>query len=266
MPLLPELTAAYVMLAAMSLGQNAQAAAAQNSGLGLRSGSDRIVLAEIAAEQAGQDLSVPPRSSSGSIPARGSASAVKANPAPPGRTGLSQGPAAAPASGSPSSAGSNGKPYVIGPLDVLEVKVWNDAKLSGIFDVRPDGMMSMPLIGEVKASGVTVADLRKVIASKLAVVFVESPEVNIQILRYNSKKFFLFGGVHRTGEFPLAQDMTVLEALVYGSGFTDFANPKKVYVLRGDQKLKFNYKDVSQGKHMEQNILLQSGDKIFVPE
>jgi polysaccharide export outer membrane protein len=85
------------------------------------------------------------------------------------------------------------------------------------------------------------------------------------VARVNSKRYFIFGEVGRGGEFPLIADTTVLEALSNTGGFREFANPKKIYVLRGTKKLKFNYKDVSQGKHMEQNIFLENGDKIFVP-
>ena len=115
---------------------------------------------------------------------------------------------------------------MIGTLDVLDIKVWNDQKLSGIYDVRPDGMVSLPLIGEVPANNTTVADLTKMIATRLEKVM-EHPDVNIQVLRYNSKKFYIFGGVRKPGEFPLNADTTVLEALVNGDGFTDFANPEK---------------------------------------
>jgi polysaccharide export outer membrane protein len=92
-----------------------------------------------------------------------------------------------------------------------------------------------------------------------------SPEVNVQVARVNSKRYFIFGEVARGGEFPLVADTTVLEALSNTGGFREFANPKKIYVLRGTKKLKFNYKEVSQGKHMEQNLVLENGDKIFVP-
>lgn len=156
------------------------------------------------------------------------------------------------------------KPYVIGPLDVLDIRVWNDAKLSGFFDVRPDGMMSMPLIGEFRAEGDTVAELRETILKKLNALM-NAPEVNVQVAKINSKRYFIFGEVARSGEFPLITEITVLDALSNCGGFREFANPKKIYVLRGSKKLDFNYKDVSHGKHMEQNIVLESGDRIFVP-
>ncbi|HVW85015.1 MAG TPA: polysaccharide biosynthesis/export family protein [Bryobacteraceae bacterium] len=157
------------------------------------------------------------------------------------------------------------KPYIIGALDVLDIRIWNDTKLTGLYDVRPDGMISMPLVGEIKADGLSVGDLTKVVTARVA-AFVNIPEVNIQVVRYNSKKIYIYGGVNHPGEVPLTGEMTVMDVLSNCGGFRDFANPKRIYILRGTQKLKFNYKEVSQGKNLDQNITLQNGDRIFVPE
>ncbi len=166
----------------------------------------------------------------------------------------------------PATSGSSTPgPYVIGPLDVLNISVWNDPKLSGFVEVRPDGIISMHLIGEIKADGLTIAELTKVVKDKLSAVM-NDPEVNIQPTRINSKRVYVMGEVNRPGEMPLIGTMTVLDALSNAGGFKEFSSPKKIYVLRGDQKFKFNYNDVSKGKHMEQNIVLQNGDHIFVPE
>ena len=166
----------------------------------------------------------------------------------------------------PPPAEADDAPYVIGSLDLLDIQVWNDAKLSGYRDVRPDGVISMPLIGEIKADGLTVPQLTSVIKDKLRESVMEDPEVTIQVARINSKKYTIFGGCARQGEFPLVGPTTVLDAFANCGGFKDFANLKKIYVLRGTQRFPFNYKDVSQGKHMEQNIRLHNGDRIFVPE
>jgi polysaccharide export outer membrane protein len=174
--------------------------------------------------------------------------------------------AEAPDAAAASAGDSSSTPYVIGPLDVLSVTVWNDAKLSGFFDVRPDGMISMPLIGEIKADGLTVGDLTGLIKKKLNATVMEDPEVNVQVTKINSKKFYIYGGCARQGEFPLTGSTTVMDAFANCGGFKDFANLKKIYVLRGNKQLPFNYKDVSHGKHMEQNIQIQNGDRIFVPE
>ena len=154
---------------------------------------------------------------------------------------------------------------MIGPLDVLEVKVWNDPKLSGMVDVATDGTITLPLVGPVVASGLTVAELTLGLKDKLTSIIIE-PEVNVQVLRINSKKYSIFGGCLRSGEFPLVGDVTILDAFASCGGFKDFANLKKIYVLRGTEKLKFNYHDVIRGKHMEQNILLENGDRIVVPD
>lgn len=197
--------------------------------------------------------------------------AAQQNSAPP--AGPAQPAVEAPAPKAPSVAGeavpvetpAGTKSYVIGPLDVLDIHIWNDPKLTGIYNVRPDGILSMPLMGEMKADGLTPAELTKLISSKLTAFMNTAPDVNIQLAKNNSKKFYIMGEVQRPGEFPLTTDTTALDAFANAGGFRDFANQKKIYILRGDKKLYFNYKDVSQGKHMEQNIMLQSGDRIIVP-
>lgn len=155
-------------------------------------------------------------------------------------------------------------PYVIGPLDVLMIKVWNNANLTQAYDVRSDGMLSMPLIGEVKADGLTVAELEAALAKRLE-EFITNPEVNVQVAKVNSKRYFVYGEVLRQGEFPLVEATTVMDALANVGGFKDFANSKKIYVMRGAQRFNFNYKDVSKGKNLQENILLQNGDRIYVP-
>ena len=125
---------------------------------------------------------------------------------------------------------------MIGSLDILEIKVWNDAKLSGIYDVRPDGIVSLPLIGEMRADGLTVMELTQLIKGKLAATVMEDPEVNIQVARINSKKYYILGGCLRQGEFPLISAMTVLDAFANCGGFRDFANLKKIYILRGTER------------------------------
>jgi len=158
------------------------------------------------------------------------------------------------------------RPYVIGSLDVIEIQVWNSPNLSGIRDVGSDGLISMPLIGEIRADGLTKEQLTAAIKEKLAAsVFADPPEVTVQVLRGNSKKYYVFGEVNRSGEFPLIGCMTVLDAFANTGGFHEFAKTKAIYILRGDQTIKFNFKDVSHGKNMQQNIQLENGDRIFVP-
>jgi polysaccharide export outer membrane protein len=189
---------------------------------------------------------------------------------PPVRKSGVEAKASSVATGNPAALATGAKPaggkaYVIGPLDVLMIKVWNNPNLSGPVDVGPDGMISMPLVGEIKADGLTREQLRDSIATHLG-DFLNSPEVDVQVVKVNSKRYFVYGGVLKQGEFPLVEDTTIMDALSNTGGFKDFANQKKIYVLRGAQRFDFNYKDASKGKNLDKNILLQNGDRIFVPE
>jgi polysaccharide export outer membrane protein len=165
----------------------------------------------------------------------------------------------------PANTTSDAKPYVIGPLDTLYVRVWNNQNLTGIVNVGPDGMISLSLVGQLNADGLTVEQLTTALKNKLG-EYITSPEVSIDVTRVNSKKYFVYGGVNRPGPFPLSGRTTVSEALSMAGGFRDFSNQKKIYVLRGAVKHPFNYKDVIAGKHLEQDIVLENGDKIVVPE
>jgi polysaccharide biosynthesis/export protein len=156
------------------------------------------------------------------------------------------------------------KAYVIGPEDVLKIQVWREPELSGTFAVRPDGKISLPLVGEIEAAGVTPEKLSDGIKQGLEKVMTH-PEVTVGVEQVNSKKYYIQGEINKPGSYPLVIPTTVLEALVNAGGFRDFANTKKIIVLRGNQRLKFNYKEVTKGKKMEQNILLQPGDQIIVP-
>jgi polysaccharide export outer membrane protein len=155
------------------------------------------------------------------------------------------------------------KTYVIGAEDVIFIKVWRDADVSGQFLVRPDGRISVPLIGDVTATGHTPEELEKDIADRLA-KFIKDPQVNVGILSVGSKKYFILGEVNKPGAFPLVVPTNVLEALVNAGGFRDFANQTKILILRSDKHFTFNYKQVTHGKKPEQNILLEPGDKIIV--
>ena len=156
------------------------------------------------------------------------------------------------------------KAYVIGAEDVLMVRVWREPELSGQINVRPDGKISLPLIGETQAAGLSPEALASAIGTGLT-KFMTHPEVTVGVIQVNSKRYFIQGEVQKPGAYPLVVPTTVLEALVNAGGFRDFANSKKIRVMRGSQVFKFNYKDVTQGKHLEENILLQAGDQIIVP-
>lgn len=154
--------------------------------------------------------------------------------------------------------------YKIGVEDVLSVQVWRERELSGLYTVRPDGKISMPLGGEIEAEGASPDEFKTRVVAALS-NFMVNPEVLVGVAAVMSKKYHITGEVMRTGPFSLVRPTTVLEALSNAGGFRDFANLKKIQIMRGEERLKFNYKDVVKGKHMEQNILLQPGDHIIVP-
>lgn len=155
------------------------------------------------------------------------------------------------------------KTYKIGAEDVVNIRVWREAELSGPIMVRPDGMITMPLIGELKAEGMTPDELGKAITEALKDKLTR-PEVFIQVQQVNSKKYYITGEVNRTGAFPLVTPVTVFEALSIAGGLREYANQKNIVIVRGNDRLKFNYKEVVDGKNLKQNVVLQSGDHIIV--
>jgi polysaccharide export outer membrane protein len=156
------------------------------------------------------------------------------------------------------------KAYIIGAEDVISIRVWREPENSGQFVVRPDGKVSVPLVGEIQAAGLTPEKLSLSIAESLQKVMVH-PEVTVGVEKVMSKKYYIQGEVNKPGSYPLVIDTTVLEALVNAGGFREFANTKKIVILRGSDRLKFNYHEVTHGKKMEQNILVKPGDQIIVP-
>ena len=156
------------------------------------------------------------------------------------------------------------KSYVIGAEDLLQILVWREAEVSGSVVVRPDGMITLQLIGEVQAAGRTPNALREEITEKLS-QFLNRPEVMVSVTGVRSKKYYITGQVNRTGAFPLVVPTTVLEALSGAGGFQQWANKKNITILRGSQRLKFNYNEVIKGKNPGQDIYLENGDHIIVP-
>jgi polysaccharide export outer membrane protein len=158
--------------------------------------------------------------------------------------------------------------FVIGNDDVLAINVWKEPDISRSIPVRSDGKISLPLVGEVQAAGLTPLKLEKDIAERLK-SYISEPEVTVMVQQVNSQKFNILGQVNKPGSYVIANSPTVLDALALAGGFRDFAKKKSIYVLRhgpgGEVRLAFNYKDVSQGKNMEQNVKLQPGDTIIVP-
>ncbi len=159
--------------------------------------------------------------------------------------------------------------FVIGTGDVLAINVWKETEISRSVPVRSDGRISLPLVGEIQASGKTPKQLESEIKTKLK-DFVSEPEVTVIVQEIKSQKFNVLGMVMKPGSFPLTKPMTVLDAIALVGGFRDFAKQKNIYVLRatsdGKQlRLPFNYKDVVKGRNSAQNIELESNDTIVVP-
>ena len=156
------------------------------------------------------------------------------------------------------------KSYIIGAEDVLLIRVWREPELSGPVAVRPDGKVSLPLVGELQASGLTPEQLVAKVSEGLT-EYMRQPQVTVSVQAVNSKRYFISGEINRPGAYPLVVPTSVLEALTNAGGFREFADKKKIFILRGARRYPFNYKDVIQGKTMGQNMLLQSGDHIIVP-
>jgi polysaccharide export outer membrane protein len=156
--------------------------------------------------------------------------------------------------------------YKIGPQDVLRVDVWKEAEITRSVPVRPDGKISLPLLNDVQAAGLTAMELANNITEGLK-KFINNPQVTVTITEINSRRVYVTGEVTRPGAYPLLPNMTALQALTSASGFTQFANPKKSYVLRNENgkqvKHPFNYKAVVDGK--QDDIPLLPGDTVVVP-
>lgn len=157
--------------------------------------------------------------------------------------------------------------YVIGADDQLKITVWKEPDLSEQLPVRPDGKISMPLLNDIPAAGLTPLQLKDSITEKLK-KFISDPRVTVVVTAMNSRRVFVTGEVVHSGPMNLLPHMTMLQALSQ-AGFTQFANLKAIYLLRTEngkqEKLPFNYKDVVKGNHPEQNILLKPGDTLVVP-
>lgn len=157
--------------------------------------------------------------------------------------------------------------YQIGPGDSLEVNVWKEQTLSGTLPVRPDGMISLPLVGDMQAAGLTPMHLSEEIVERLK-KFINDPSVTVTVMAVNSKHIFLIGEVGKPGEEPLTPGLTVLQAIASAGGLTPYANGKHIYILRGaagkQQKIPFDYKKAIKEGNL-QGITLISGDTIVVP-
>ena len=175
---------------------------------------------------------------------------------------------AAPALAMPApAAGTATDSYVIGASDVLTVTVWKEPTLSGSLLVRPDGMISLPLLGDIQASGMTPLQLADQIEAKLK-KFMQDPKVSVVLTQIRSKIIYLLGEVEKKGPVEMTPGMTLLEAISSAGGLTEFANSKKIYILRDEagkhQKIPVHYKEALKGDSTL-DLVLKHGDTIVVP-
>ena len=159
--------------------------------------------------------------------------------------------------------------YVIGNDDVLAISVWKEPDLTKSIPVRADGKISLPLVGELQATGKTPLQLENDITEKLK-SFITAPEVNVIVQQVNSRKFNVMGEVSRPGSYPLTASTTIMDAIAIAGGFRDFAKKTGVYILRKgsdgkESRINFNYKSFIKGKNSDQNVRIEPNDTIIVP-
>jgi polysaccharide export outer membrane protein len=172
-------------------------------------------------------------------------------------------PAASSAAKPPSVPGLDAKRYILGAEDMIAITVWQSPAFSGSHMIRPDGKITIPLIGEVEASGLTPEAFGNSIQEKLKKVL-KDPDVSVSVTQVNSRRYFIEGEVNKPGEYKLVVPTHVLEALVNAGGFKDFAHQSDITIMRGTGRLKFNYKSAIKGKDLDKNVFLEPGDIIIV--
>lgn len=168
----------------------------------------------------------------------------------------------------PTAAQTIDENYVIGLEDVLAINVWKDADHSAPqVVVRPDGKITMPLIGDMQANGLTTKQFQEAIAERLKEFFVNVPTITVTVIKIESKKVSIVGAVAKPGAYPLGAPMTVLDLIARAGGLTEFAKTTKIKIVRkrDGRILEFNYKDVMNGKNLSQNVILENGDIVMVP-
>ena len=185
-----------------------------------------------------------------------------------------------PASGAPSQ-GAGAKPsapaasaaalsdYVIGPADVLSIAYRNEKDMTGDYIVRPDGKITLPYLGDIQAEGFTPEKLTEHLL-KISDKLYKSPTITVGVKEIKSKTVSITGGVVKPGEYPIHRPMDVLNLISLAGGLREFTNGKEIRIIRGQganqQAFLFNYKEVQEGRNLQQNIPLQSGDRVMVPE
>jgi len=161
-------------------------------------------------------------------------------------------------------AAVDNKTYKVGAEDVLNVNVWEEPKFTGLYTVHSDGKITMPLVGDIDAGGLTPVEIEPLVVKALGKLIVK-PLVTVTVQAVYSRKYYMDGEIAKPGEYPLQSRTTILDAISKAGGLAGFANAKKIYILRGDKKIPFNYKEVIHGKNLEQNVALEAGDHVVVP-
>ncbi len=159
--------------------------------------------------------------------------------------------------------------FVIGNGDVLAINVWKEPDVSRTLPVRPDGKVSLPLIGDIQASGLTAGQLQANLEKALR-AYITDPPVTVIVQEVKSQTFNVLGDVQHPGAYALTKPTTVLDAIALSGGFREWAKQTKIYVLRAraggnPERIAFNYKEVIKGGNLSQNIQLKSGDTVVVP-
>lgn len=168
-----------------------------------------------------------------------------------------------------SDRGAHNDRFVIGNDDVLTINVWKEPDFSQSAQVRSDGKISLPLVGEIQAAGRTPLQLEQDITAKL-LNYITKPEVTVMVEKINSEKFNILGQVAKPGSYSLSLAPTVVDAIAIADGFRDFAKQKSIYILRqnvggGETRIPFNYKNFIKGKNLQQNVKLEPHDTVVVP-
>jgi polysaccharide biosynthesis/export protein len=208
----------------------------------------------------------------GSLAAQGTPEPAATKGAAPNATPANQQTAAPATPNAPAATTANyagpmeASRYVIGPEDSLQITVWKEPTLSGTIPVRPDGMISMVLVGDIPAAGMTPTALSTDISQRLK-KYIQDPVVTVVVLGVNSQRIFLVGEVTKVGPVVMTPGMTPLQAIVTGGGLTQFANSRRIYILRvvagKQQKIPYNYKHALKGENAAVSLL--PGDTIVVP-
>ncbi len=178
------------------------------------------------------------------------------------KEGAPPGPAVA---GTPAAEAPSVEQYIIGAEDLLRISVWKDENLTTDAVVRSDGMISVPLVNDVMASGLTALQLKEEITNRL-MEYIPGVEVTVVVMEMRSNKVYIQGEVQKPGPQPFNGNLTVIQALALAGGLTPYADKNSIMILRASgQQLQFDYSKVSRGQNMDQNVTLKRGDTIIVP-